>query len=38
MLVLEPAGEWSIVLSRVPRRTAALDSKTLAEALRRVMR
>ena len=37
-LVLEPGGEWSIVLSRVPRRTAALDSKTLAEALRRVMR
>jgi hypothetical protein len=38
MLVLEPAGEWNLVVSRVPRRTAALDSKTLAEALRRVMR
>jgi hypothetical protein len=37
-LVLEPAGHWSIVLSRVPRHVVALDSKTLAEALRRVMR
>ena len=38
MLVLEPAGDWNIVVSRVPRRTATLDGKTLAEALRRVMR
>jgi len=37
-LVLEPAGHWSVVLSRVPRYVAALDSKTLAEALRKVMR
>jgi hypothetical protein len=37
-LVLEPAGHWSIVLSRVPRHVVALDGKTLAEALRRVMR
>jgi len=37
-LVLEPAGHWSVVLSRVPRRVVALDGKTLAEALRRVMR
>jgi hypothetical protein len=37
-LVLEPAGHWSIVLSRVPRQVVALDGKTLAEALRRVMR
>jgi hypothetical protein len=37
-LILEPAGDWSIVLSRVPRRAVALDGKTLAEALRRVMR
>ena len=38
MLVLEPAGEWNIVVSRVPRRTVTLGGKTLAEALRRVMR
>lgn len=37
-LVLEPAGHWSVVLSRAPRHVAALDGKTLAEALRRVMR
>jgi hypothetical protein len=37
-LILEPAGDWNIVLSRVPRRAVALDGKTLAEALRRVMR
>ena len=37
-LVLEPAGHWSIVLSRVPRAAVELDGKTLAEALRRVMR
>jgi len=37
-LVLEPAGHWSVVLSRVPRHVVTLDSKTLAEALRRVMR
>jgi len=37
-LVLESAGHWSIVLSRVPRHVVALDRKTLAEALRRVMR
>lgn len=37
-LVLEPEGDWHVVLSRVPRRTAALDGGTLAEALRRVMR
>ena len=37
-LVLESAGQWSIVLSRVPRHVVALDRKTLAEALRRVMR
>jgi hypothetical protein len=37
-LLLEPAGHWSVVLSRAPRDVAALDSKTLAEALRRVMR
>jgi hypothetical protein len=37
-LVLEPTGEWNMVLSRVPRRAVALDGKTLAEALRRVMR
>jgi len=37
-LILEPQGGWSIVLSRVPRQVVALDDKTLAEALRRVMR
>lgn len=37
-LVLEPSGQWSVVLSRAPRNVAALDGKTLAEALRRVMR
>jgi hypothetical protein len=37
-LLLEPAGHWSVVLSRVPRHVVALDGKTLAEALRRVMR
>jgi hypothetical protein len=37
-LVLETAGDWNIVLSRLPRRAVALDGKTLAEALRRVMR
>jgi hypothetical protein len=37
-LLLEPAGQWSVVLSRVPRHVAALNGKTLAEALRRVMR
>jgi hypothetical protein len=37
-LVLEPAGYWSVVLSRVPRQVVALDSKTLTEALQRVMR
>lgn len=37
-LVLEPEGHWSVVLSRVPRRVVSLDRKTLAEALRRVMR
>jgi hypothetical protein len=37
-LILEPDGHWSVVLSRVPRHVAELDGKTLAEALRRVMR
>ena len=37
-LVLEPAGDWGVVLSRVPRQVVALDPKTLTEALRRVMR
>jgi hypothetical protein len=37
-VVLEPAGHWSVVLSRVPRQVVSLDGKTLAEALRRVMR
>ena len=37
-LVLEPGGDCNIVLSRVPRRAVALDAKSLAEALRRVMR
>lgn len=37
-LVREPAGHWSVVLSRVPRHVVALDGNTLAEALRRVMR
>jgi predicted RNase H-like HicB family nuclease len=37
-LILEPAGDWSVVVSRVPRQVAALDGKTLAEALQRVMR
>lgn len=37
-LVLEPAGHWSVVLSRVPRQVVALDRKTLTEALRTVMR
>jgi hypothetical protein len=37
-LILEPAGHWDIVLSRVPRHVVALDRKTLADALRRVMR
>jgi hypothetical protein len=37
-LLLEPAGHWSVVLSRVPRHVVALDRNTLAEALRRVMR
>jgi hypothetical protein len=37
-LLLEPVGHWTVVLSRVPRHVAALDAKTLAEALRRVMR
>jgi hypothetical protein len=37
-LILEPEGHWNIVLSRVPRHVAELDGKTLAEALRRVMR
>jgi hypothetical protein len=37
-LVLEPAGHWSVVLSRVPRQVEGLNGKTLAEAMRRVMR
>jgi hypothetical protein len=37
-LVLEPDGQWSIVLSRVPRQVVNLDRKTFAEALQRVMR
>jgi hypothetical protein len=37
-LVLEPEGQWMIVLSRAPRQVTALDDKTLAEALRRIMR
>jgi len=37
-LVLDPAEDWNVVLSRGPRRAVALDGKTLAEALRRVMR
>lgn len=37
-LILEPEGHWNIVLSRVPRHVAELDGKTLAEALRTVMR
>lgn len=37
-LILEPAGHWSVVVSRVPRQVVTLDGKTLAEALRRVMR
>src|ERR1039457_5502159 len=37
-LVLEPAGHWSVVLSRLPRQLVALDGKALTEALRRVMR
>ena len=37
-LVLEPEGHWSVVLSRVPRDVVGLDDKTLAQALRRVMR
>jgi len=37
-LVLDTAEDWSIVLARVPRRAVALNGKTLAEALRRVMR
>ena len=37
-LILEPAGHWSLVLSRAPRHVVDLDSKTLTEALRRVMR
>ena len=37
-LILEPAGHWSVVLSRVPRQVVTLDGKTLADALRRVMR
>ena len=37
-LVLEPAGHWSVVASRVPRQVVSLDRKTLAEALQRVMR
>jgi hypothetical protein len=37
-LLLEPAGHWSVVLSRAPRDVVALDGKTLADALRRVMR
>jgi hypothetical protein len=37
-LVLEPAGHWSVVLSRLPRQVVALDGKALTEALRRVMR
>lgn len=37
-LVLEPDGHWSVVLARVPRHVEVLDGKTLAEALRRVMR
>ena len=37
-LVLEPAGYWSVVLSRVPRQVVTLDGSSLAEALRRVMR
>ena len=37
-LILEAAGHWSIVLSRAPREVVTLDSKALAEALRRVMR
>jgi hypothetical protein len=37
-LILEPAGHWSVVLSRAPRQVVALNRKTLTEALRRVMR
>jgi len=37
-LILEPAGDWSVVVSRVPRQVVTLDGKTLAEALLRVMR
>jgi hypothetical protein len=37
-LIVDPERQWSVVLSRVPRQVVALDTKTLAEALRRVMR
>jgi len=37
-LILEHEGEWKVVLSRVPRDVVALDDKTFAHALQRVMR
>jgi hypothetical protein len=37
-LILEPAGHWSVVVSRVPRHVVSLDRRALAEALPRVMR
>lgn len=36
-LILEPAGHWSVVVSRVPRHVVSLDRRALAEALPRVM-
>jgi hypothetical protein len=37
-LILEPAGNWSAVVSRTPRHVVSPDRRALAEALPRVMR
>jgi hypothetical protein len=37
-LILEPDGNWSVVVSRVPRHLVRLDRRALAEALPTVMR
>jgi hypothetical protein len=37
-LILESAGHWSVVVSRVPRRVVPLDRRALADALPKVMR
>lgn len=37
-LILEPVGQWRLVVSRLPRRVVPLDRDALAQAFRTVMR